>query len=281
MALTETHPMKDAQLRVRSLVTALILLLFTSFAARAQENGGDDFLSNLHQFRVSNYMSLDAYYRFSAVGDTETLNEIVASINQANDAMNSVADNASSILSDEQVESLNQEFDEFKSLMRSNINDVRNTGYPDLRLVSDMANQAITLNQSANELYMVAQESNETNTDPRVEAARSAAVTMAQMMAKYSARTNSQVAQTFQGSSSDVPLDEQARLFDTLLADVKKGDASGELKSTLDNLSSKWQFIRSSYINFNDNNVAFVIDRYSKGILDGLETAIGLLLGSA
>jgi hypothetical protein len=104
---------------------------------------------------------------------------------------------------------------------------------------------------------------------------------MAQMMAKYSARTNSQVAQTFQGSSSDVPLDEQARLFDTLLADVKKGDASGELKSTLDNLSSKWQFIRSSYINFNDNNVAFVIDRYSKGILDGLETAIGLLLGSA
>ncbi|TGN41777.1 hypothetical protein [Marinobacter confluentis] len=273
--------MKDAQLRARSLVTALFLLLITSLTATAQENSSDAFLSNLHQFRVSNYMSLDAYYRFSAVGDTETLNEIVANINEANDAMNSVADSTTGILSEEQVENLNLAFDEFKDLMRSNINDVRNTGFPDLRLVSDMANQAITLNEAATELYEVAQESRETKTDSRVEAARSAAVTMAQMMAKYSARTNSQAAQTFQGSSSDVPLDEQARQFDALLADIKKGEVSGELKSTLDSLSSKWQFIRGSYINFNDNNVAFVIDRYSKRILDGLETTITLLNGSA
>lgn len=274
--------MKDAQLRVRSLVAALVLLLLTSFTVRAQdESSSDRFLTNLHQFRVSNYMSLDAYYRFSATGDTETLNEIVASINQANDAMNSVADSTSGVLSQDQVEGLSQEFDEFKSLMRSNINDVRNTGYPDLRLVSDMANKALQLSQSATDLYSIAQESSETRTDSRVEAARSAAVTMAQMMAKYSARTNSQVAQTFQGSSSDIPLDEQARQFDLLLADVMKGDASGELKTTLDSLSSKWQFIRGSYINYNDNNVAFVIDRYSKGILDGLETTIDLLINNA
>lgn len=269
--------MEHTQLRVRSLVTALALLLITSFTATAQQDASNDFLSDLHQFRVSNYMSLDAYYRFSAVGDTETLNEIVARINQANDAMNSVAQNGSGTLSEEQIESLNREFDEFKNLMRSNINDVRNTGYPDLRLVSDMANQAITLNLAATDLYIVARESLAADTDSRVEAARSAAVTMAQMMAKYSARTHSQVAQTFQGSSSDVPLDEQARQFDTLLADIRQGQASAELKATLESLSSKWQFIRGSYINYNDNNVAFVIDRYSKGILESLKTAIALL----
>ncbi|MDX1474351.1 MAG: hypothetical protein R3309_09280 [Reinekea sp.] len=272
--------MKDAQLRVRSLITALILLLVTSFSVRAQD-AGNDFLSSLHNFRVSNYISLDAYYRFSAVGDTETLNEIVASINAANDAMNSIADSTAGILSAEEVENLNKEFDKFKNLMRSNINDVRNTGYPDLRLVSDMANHALLLNELATKLYGVAQESSETSTKPRVEAARSAAVTMAQMMAKYSARTNSQVAQTFQGSSNDVPLDEQAMKFDKLLAELTKGDAAGELKSTLNSISSKWQFIRSSYINYNDNNVAFVIDRYSKGILDALSTTIGLLSGNA
>jgi hypothetical protein len=273
--------MKHAQLRVRFLVNTLIFLLASSFAANAQEASSDNFLSDLHDFRVSNYMALDAYYRFSAVGDTDTLNEIVASINRANDAMNSVADSTSGILSEDQVESLNREFDEFKSLMRSNINDVRNTGYPDLRLVSDMANQALQLNQSATELYVVAQESRETETDNRVEAARSAAVTLAQMMAKYSARTNSQVAQTFQGAADDTSLDEQARQFDSLLATVRSGEASGELKSTLESVSSKWQFIRGSYINYNDNNVAFVIDRYSKGILDGLNTTIDLLTGNA
>ncbi|MFN2361281.1 MAG: hypothetical protein ABR522_09445, partial [Marinobacter sp.] len=145
--------MKDARLRVRSLVTALILLLITSFTVRAQQGGGDGFLYDLHSFRISNYMALDAYYRFSATGDTETLNEIVAAINEANEAMNSVDDSTAGVLSSDQVESLNAEFDEFKDLMRSNINDVRNTGYPDLRLVSDMANQALMVSQVTTEMY--------------------------------------------------------------------------------------------------------------------------------
>lgn len=272
--------MKDARLRVRSLVTALTLLLIASFTVRAQEEG-HGFLSDLHDFRVSNYVALDAYYRFSAIGDTDTLNEIVAAINEANESMNSVAESTAGVLSEEQVESLNVEFDKFKDLMRSNINDVRNTGYPDLRLVSDMANQALLMNQVAAEVYGVAQESSETEINSRIEAARSAAVTMAQMMAKYSARTHSSAAQTFQGSSNDTPLDEQARLFDTLLSQVTEGDSQGQLKTALNGLTSKWEFIRGSYINYNDNNVAFVIDRYSKGILKSLETTIDLLRGTA
>lgn len=272
--------MKDARLRVRSLVTALTLLLIASSTVRAQEEG-NGFLSDLHDFRVSNYMALDAYYRFSATGDTDTLNEIVAAINEANESMNSVAESTAGVLSEEQVESLNVEFDKFKDLMRSNINDVRNTGYPDLRLVSDMANQALLMNQVAAEVYVLAQESSETEIDSRIEAARSAAVTMAQMMAKYSARTHSSAAQTFQGSSNDMPLDEQARLFDTLLSQVTEGNSQGQLKTALNDLTSKWEFIRGSYINYNDNNVAFVIDRYSKGILKSLETTIGLLRETA
>lgn len=267
--------MNDARLRVRSLVAALILLALTSLTARAQS--GDGFLSDLHNFRVSNYLALDAYYRFSATGDTDTLNEIVGSINEANTSMNDLAGSTASVLSEEQVESLNQAFDLFKNLMRDNINDVRNTGYPDLRLVSDMANQASALSATATELYTIAQESGAAGAKPRVEAARSAAIIMAQMMAKYSARTHSTVAQTFQGASSDVPLDQQALEFDALLSEINKGSTEGQLKSALSDLSSKWQFIRGSYINYNDNNVSFVIDRYSKGILQELSTAIELL----
>lgn len=272
--------MKDANLQVRSLIAALVLLALTSMGARAQE-GADGFLSNLHNFRVSNYMALDAYYRFSGTGDTDTLNEIVQGINSANDSMNALTGSDSTALSDEELEALNQEFDKFKNLMRDNINDVRNRGYPDLRLVSDMANQALTMNEKATELYRVAQESSQTQTNPRVEAARSAAVKMAQMMAKYSVRTNSSVAQTFQGSATEVPLDEQARELDQLLASVTEGQVTPELKATLDDITSKWQFIRGSYINYNENNVGFVIDRYSKGILEGLATTIELLKGNA
>ncbi|AXS81738.1 MULTISPECIES: hypothetical protein [Marinobacter] len=271
--------MKDANLRIRSLVAALILLALTSLGARAQD-GADGFLSDLHNFRVSNYMALDAYYRFSGTGDTDTLNEIVQGINSANDSMNSIAGSNSGVLSAEDIEGLNQEFDKFKNLMRSNINDVRNQGYPDLRLVSDMANQALTMNEKATGLYRVAQESSQTATSPRVEAARSAAVKMAQMMAKYSVRTNSSVSQTFQGSSTETPLDEQARELDALLESVMQGQGSPELNAALNSISSKWQFIRGSYINYNEKNVGFVIDRYSKGILKGLANIIELLQGN-
>ncbi|MBW0146032.1 hypothetical protein [Marinobacter arenosus] len=268
--------MKDTRLRVRSLVAALVLLAFTSLGVKAQETAGG-FLSDLHEFRVNNYMALDAYYRFSASGDTETLNEIVLGINSANDAMNTIIGSTTGVLSAEQIEGLNQEFDKFKSLMRSNINDVRKTGYPDLRLVSDMANQALTMNNMATDLYQVAQESGQTETSPRIEAARSAAVKMAQMMAKYSVRTNSSVSQTFQGSATEKPLDEQAREFDQLLATVMRGESGAELKDVMEDVSSKWEFIRGSYINYNEKNVGFVIDRYSKGILKGLSTTIELL----
>ncbi|MDO6442153.1 hypothetical protein [Marinobacter sp. 2_MG-2023] len=271
--------MKTIRLRTHCLVSALLLLMLTSISAQAQDT--DDFLSQLHSFRVSNYVSLDAYYRFIGSGTNDTLNEIVAGINTANDSMNLLAKNTRGILSGEQIEGLNSEFDKFKALMRDNINDVRNTGYPDLRLVSDMANQALIMNDTATELYQVAQENSQTETDPRVEAARLSAVKIAQMMAKYSVRTNSSVAQTFQGSSTEKPLDEQAMEFDQLLAKVVGGKSDGELKVLLDDVEAKWQFIRGSYVNYNENNVGFVIDRYSKRILESLTMAIGLLQQNA
>lgn len=258
-------------------LVALILIMAGSVAnTRAQETP-DTFLSNLHTFRISNYLALDAYYRFSGSGDPEVLSEIMAGINAANDSMNRLTRSTEGVLSDAQLEALSREFGKFKTLMRDNINDIRTLGYPDLRLVSDMANQALTMNNMATELYTEAQESTRTRTNPRLEAARMAAVKLAQMMAKYAVRSNSSVVQVFQGSDSGVPLDEQAAEFEALLGKVTQGPAKGELRALLEDVRSKWQFIRGSYINYNENNVSFVIDRYSKGILRSLDRVIGLL----
>lgn len=265
-------------LRFPFLILAIVMAC-ASLSARAQETPSA-FLSDLHSFRISNYLALDAYYRFSGTGTTDTLNEIVAGINSANDAMNRLTQSTDEVLSKDQLSALSQEFEKFKGLMRDNINDVRTQGYPDLRLVSDMANQALAMNNMATELYLEAQESSQTQTNPRVEAARMAAVKMAQMMAKYAVRTNSSVTQTFQGSATETPLDAQAREFDALLEQVRQGPAEGELRALLDDISSKWQFIRGSYINYNENNVGFVIDRYSKAILSSLGSAIELLQNS-
>lgn len=252
------------------------VLMLSPLASRAAEN---PLLSSLHDFRISNFEALNAYYQFSVNGSTETLNDIVASINASNAEMNSISEKASGLLNEDQVGRLNQDFDKFKDLMRQNINDVRQNGYPDLRLVSDMANQAVTLSKTSAEMYDIVRTSESVTTDNRVEAARAAAVLMAQMMSKYSARSTSSVSQTFQGADTEEPLDEQAKQFDTLMSEVTAGNPTGELRQTLSSVASKWGFIRSSYINYNENNVSFVIDRYSKGILEELHQAIDMMTG--
>ncbi|WP_372963935.1 hypothetical protein [Marinobacter sp.] len=272
--------MKDTRLRIQSVMAALIFLSLTAFGAKAQESGAE-FLADLHDFRINNYLAVDAFYNFSTSGDTETLNRIVVAINNANDAMNSVIASTSGVLSANQIEGLNQTFDQFKSIMRSNINEVRDRGYPDLRLMADMADHALNLNSSASELYAIAQENSGVKTDDRVESARSASVIMAQMMVRYAARSNSSVSQAFQGAASEIPLDEQAKQFEEHLKNVRSTSPSGELKATLSDVASKWDFIRGSYINYNDNNVSFIIGRYSKGIIKGLTTAIELMLTDA
>ncbi|SFM24608.1 hypothetical protein [Marinobacter zhejiangensis] len=271
--------MKDLQIKAKALFTAFALLLTLTFPVKADEAA--DFLSSLHEFRVSNFVALDAFYRFSSDGDTEALNEIVSAINTANSSMSTVAASTAQVLEATDIETLNQAFDKFKNLVRLNINEVRQSGYPDLQLVSEMADQALSLNGKASELYALALESSLVSTDERVEAARRASVTMAQMMAKYSVRSNMAASQTFQGSSDETPLDEKAREFEALLSQLSSGPKDASLNAALEGIKSKWLFIKGSYINYNENNVSFVIDRYSKGILEDLAATIDLLQQSA
>lgn len=266
--------MKDCYWRAQSLFAIALLALLIPVTSTAAES---PLLASLHQFRVSNFLALNSYYQFSVNGDAAKLDEIVNSIKTADSEIKTVSDNSDGVLSKEQLAGLASEFQKFKDLMKQNITDVRKRGYPDLRLVSDMANQAQVLNTQSSELYTAALDKTKTTADSRVESARSAAVLMAQMMSKYSARSNSSVAQTFQGSESEAPLDQQAREFDRLLTQIKKGEPTGELKEYINSVSSKWMFIRGSFINYNEHNVPFIIDRYSKGILDSLNSAIGLL----
>lgn len=268
--------MKDT--RIRSLIVSCLLMACVSLTVKAQES---DALSQLHDFRISNFVALNAYYQFSANGATDTLNEVVAGINSANSALNAINESGQDLFNSDQLGALTTEFESFQALMRQNINDVRTNGYPDLRLVSEMANQAEELSQLSSQLYSAGREAQPGASSPRIEAARSAAVLMAKMMAKYSARSHSSVSQTFQGSATEASLDEQARTFDTLIQTLTQGEANEELRRAVDGVATKWQFIRGSYINFNDDNVPFIIDRYSKGILEGLSDTIEMLKATA
>ena len=266
--------MKASGMRFSSLVFAVVTMVLGSSFAHAEKQ---EFLSDLHQFRLHNFLALNAFYRYSDSRDRMLQQDINSSINNATGAMSAVRNSDIGLLSSEDISTLNQEFDKFRTLMQQNIQDVRTMGYPDLRLLSEMAEQAHELNQMSTELYEMAREKSNLNVDDRVESIRAASVLIAQMLSNYTARSTSSVQQTFQGATTGIPLNELAMRFDTLFTRINAAGTEEEMRALLQDANSKWSFIRNSYINFNENNVVFVIDRYSKGIIDSLERMIQII----
>ena len=266
--------------RAAAYLLSLTVLLFP-MARLANAAPLTPLLESLYKFRIENFIALNAYYNYSANGDKQTLDQVNDAINQSNALMNEIPKRASSLVSKAQISKLTSAHDKFKKLMNTNLNDVRKKGYPDLQVVSEMANDAQELNKLSKEIYDDVKTKDSVVTDKYVEVGREASLLLAQMMTKYSARSSSSTALTFQGADTDIPLDKQAEAFDKLLAEldtpVKKSKA---MQAQYDEIATKWAFIRSSYINYNENNVAFVINRYSNSIIRGLENIAEELAGN-
>ncbi|MFE8069643.1 hypothetical protein QQM79_01160 [Marinobacteraceae bacterium S3BR75-40.1] len=254
------------------LVLSLTLLLLGPIrtAAAAEMN---PLLDALHRFRLENFLALNAYYNYSANRDQQTMKQIVESMNGAHSLLKSFTEKVGDSLTADQLKELTSMFQDFAKLMNTNIQDVRKRGYPDLRLVSEMANQARLLSDKSREVYITLTEKESIPTDPTLEKARKASLTMALMLTKYSARSNSSSSQTFQGADTETPLDQLAGEFDGLMKELLQEVGNADAEKSLRDAKSKWNFIQKSYVNYNENNVYFLINRYSLGIIEQLENA--------
>ncbi|SFR43202.1 hypothetical protein SAMN05216203_0256 [Marinobacter daqiaonensis] len=268
--------MNNIRLHVHSMLAAVVLLLAGALPASAADEGAL-FLEQLHEFRLNNFMALSTYYRYSATDDPTAEGVIKQHMGEATTNLQAVAESGANVLTPDQIKTLRSEFATFSELMAQNVSDVTEIGYPDLRLVGEMANQAVKMSNVAEELYTQARESSQTPIKPQVETARSASILMAQMLSRYAARSYSPVTQTFQGAAGLVPLDEQARQLDALISEFVNSAGQGPLSETVSEIESKWRFIRESYINYTEKNVVFVIERYSRSILQELDTAMSVL----
>lgn len=260
-------------------VMALALLLSCFRPVAAQEV--DPLLDAIHKFRLQNYLALNAFYNYNGSPDPELMADIIQSVNRANELMKEVDVNRNSVLTEKTYQDLATYFQEYKILMNSNVLDVRETGYSDLRVVAQMAAKANELNVQSDEAYQAAFKASGRALNSSVESLREASLRLAKMMTQYSGFSSSNVAQVFQGSGASGPIDEQARKLDQLMTILKAIEPANEAsKESLRKANSTWDFIRDSYIDYTAKNVSFVINRYSKSIIRNLEATISGLTGA-
>ena len=152
---------------------------------------------------------------------------------------------------------------------------MKRSGYPDLRLAGDMAGANIVLNNSLASFYKTLLKSETNKLNKFTNLGREAAVNIGLMMTKYSARSTSTVSQVYADSTIEVTIDELAHQFEKQIVNLM--ELAKEKPTTfklLDSAHTKWEFIKSSYINYNENRVNFIVNLYSRRIIADITEAL-------
>ncbi len=267
--------------RLLTTTGTLALTLSMSANLHAEEGSADSPLEQVFQAQVNSYYSVNGFYNFSAnQGAQKDLTAINDSIEKLDTLISSIENEIDQDNEATAYEEVSGAWKSYHKVLKQNIKEVEKTGYPDLRLAGDMAVGNIRLNASLSSLYEVLLATSSVKPDSTRELSRKAATKLALMMTKYSARTTSTVSQVYADgdSETEITIDTLAKEFGTQLEELStlvKGNKNA-LK-LLDSAITKWDFIESSYINYNENRVNFIVNLYSKKIISDIDLAISAI----
>jgi hypothetical protein len=261
----------------RPWLASLIILLFAgllSFPGHALTQGDvDKALQHVYRAQVNAYYSINSFYNFSVnqadQAQLEQVNEAVAEVDQQ---LNELATMLTDGASKDTLKATQDLWTKYRKILDQNVKTVLKTGFIDLRLSGDMTLNNIALQDQLQILL------NSLSAGAKTEEFRhichKSAVTLALMMTKYSARTTSTVSQVYSGGESEVTIDALAKEVDDALRNLMRlGAARDSTRTTLDSAWSKWEFIRNSYMNYNENRVNFIVNLYSRKIISLIEEA--------
>lgn len=256
------------------LITAFTLMLTATLFNPAHALEGEQAktaLTQLYKAQINGYYAINSFYNFSAnQADQAQLDAINESVAIVDENLNELKSLLSEPTQSELLKTASKAWQGYKEGLDQNVKIVQRTGYTDLNLSGEMAVHNIEAQDALGQLYKSISASNKL--PEYEELSRTSAVTMALMMTKYSARTTSTVSQAYSAGENEKTIDVLAKELDDTLRKMTTLAASKEAAArALDSAWSKWEFIRESYINYNENRVNFVVNLYSRKIIDLLD----------
>jgi hypothetical protein len=265
--------------KINTLAFAFILGLSVNQSAFAlDKETAVQALEKTYQATIHSYYSVNGFYNFSAnQADQEQQQLIQFSIGTIEDLMIDISGLTSDSDLASQVDNARDTWLTYEESLKANIAEIKRSGYPDLRLAGDMADSNIQFNDALNLLYQSILATSDVKLSKETQLGRDAAKMLALMMTKYSARSTSTVSQVYAGGDAEITIDSLAKDFNSTLNTLfSMIDPDSEAASTLDSAKTKWEFIQPSYANYNENRVNFIVNLYSKKIIEEIETANSL-----
>lgn len=179
----------------------------------------------------------------------------------------------------EEIDTIESDIDRYLALLNDNYSALASGGYEVNALVEEMMEKKTNAQRAISALYSSNAETSDA--DPRVVEYQTMAFLMQQMAARYLENAAAVYGVAFRGFSDERSIDQLALDFSQRLAtlDMDAKDLPVDAKTQLTDVKRKWTFIEQSMMNFMENQVSFLVYRYSNTIVEDLQGAARSLSG--
>lgn len=258
----------------RLLVICLSTLLATilpSPTLASQASDTERNLLKLHQLRLTTQKSLSDFYMLNSMeGDQRYARMIEESLDKADEHLNGLRD-----MPGEGSKALRSQLEQlwkgYKIDLGNLTGALRKQGYTDLQPVADLAARNQQLMALSQTLYSKIQQESGHSAARLTQHSREQSLLMQAIAVDYASRSAS-VGATFMGGGESLPIEELVKEFASNLASLENAaQNTPQIKQTLSGVSTKWRYIEKSLLNYNENSVPFLINKYSDSIIEGLE----------
>ncbi|MCB1836018.1 MAG: hypothetical protein KDH99_00240 [Alcanivoracaceae bacterium] len=195
------------------------------------------------------------------------------------DALADAREEMAGVVQNDEMDAIENNIDRYLELLDDSYSALSSGGYDVNALVDEMMDKKLAAQRGITALYNASVESS--NADPRVIEYQTMAFLMQQMAARYLENAAAVFGVAWRDMGDERSIDQLALDFSQRLAklDLTAQDLPVDARTQLTDVQRKWTFIEQSMMNFMENQVSFLVFRYSNTIVEDLQGAARSLSG--
>lgn len=231
-------------------------------------------LANLHSAQMSVHATASAFHRFQ---ESEGDNKELVKLNAALAALKSAFQASYQDLADL---GLNAELEQLKGHWRGAARDLNSAmtaiagnGFAEGQVINSYLLNSFHSASDLHTAYRAVIAKTGVKVSPTLQGLRDAATLFQEMAALYMERSSTQYGYTYRSEAgNDEALDQMATRFSTQLTQLQQAlAASPDTAKRIANVRSKWGFLEKSFVNYNENAVPYLVEKFGGEIIGELE----------
>ena len=259
---------------LKRILSGLTLGLLIAMHPATANSDTSETLESVFKMQTITYGVLGDYYMFSGLeGDSRYSREMDADIKKFEALVGELTKSGNPTAELDNLGKALTQWQEFKKLVETNRVDFLTQGYANARLVGDLGNKAVELNNSLQSVYDGLLDKTKFKLSKQTISTRKMALIISTITAEYAARSTSSLVQITANTINEGGMDAQAKVFNGLLKDLKAASKPEKrIYKLTDQIGVKWSFIEKSVANYNENTVPFIVNTYGDRIIQNLDS---------